>query len=575
MSSAASRSPKGSWCLPVVVFFTVLIWTTFLIQGLPIGDLDDWDHILFAQDVDWKVLVANIIRPWSESPFWYGQGSFEDHVIHERVVPTLILKCVSSVFHLKSFPFYFLYKVLFFAGTTSLLFILLRRVAASGVIAFCGTLFYLFVPVHYLHTLWISDPVTLVHFFVLLGITIYLDIYNNLVVRGSFTRFLVLTLALFLTGWVGIKSKSVGLILPLVIVSHTLTTPQLWKVQKTKTVTLLAVLALIAIQVVPIAHITAHDNTSFLASFRLKNIIRMLLLQSDTTYGNEAIPAFFSLEHIFPASVSRALGFLTLWTIILFSLLYHLRKRGKKLLEQDFFIQNAVIQVALIWILIEISLMGFFLPESRFFSGTFIPITILLTRLVYCVFRAFKWPVQLFVMFFPVCSFFWHGVIENVQHVVWLRIQKGTDYSRFLNVAKAVYHDLYPEAPLDLREIASFYSLKYVPQNWVHKMRMDDVMFYSDFALEDWRKTSTHHVSEIAEYAQGGAQYTATFSNDPYLNMAEFAFLQTISGINADSIFERVTFQLKRKRPRPMHVFKWVGNGHNDREHKSLATETR
>src|SRR3989338_8069511 len=227
----------------IIIFSITLFWIVFLIQGLPLGDLDDWDHILFAQDASWKTLLENIFRPWSASPFWYGQGSFFDHAIHERVIPTFLLKSISSLFGLHSFALFFLYKALFFAGTCTLLFLLLRRMTRSNTFAFCGVLFFALIPVHYFHVLWISDPVTIVHFFVLAGLWAYLKILANVESKGSFQHFIFKCLALLIIGWIGMKSKSPALILPLIVGMHVIWQMQSWKGQRLKWTCLLAVCA--------------------------------------------------------------------------------------------------------------------------------------------------------------------------------------------------------------------------------------------------------------------------------------------------------------------------------------------
>lgn len=201
---------KISLCL---VFLFVFSWVLFLTQGFPMGDYDDWAYVLGAYDTPWPALLKNFLFPWSRTGYWDGQSDRIGAVLHRRIFQSVANKAVSSIFGLQFFPFYIFQKGLFFAGTSVLLFFLLLRLTHSRGLALGGILFYLTVPAHYPHVLWIADPVTMVHFFVLACLTTFLSLWNNFDVPPRWKGVRKRLILLFVLGWVGIKTKEPGLIL--------------------------------------------------------------------------------------------------------------------------------------------------------------------------------------------------------------------------------------------------------------------------------------------------------------------------------------------------------------------------
>ena len=126
----------------VAVFLICFSWILLLTQGLPIGDPDDWDHVLVAQDISWNELATKFVTSWSSSHLWTGQVDRINEMTNRRLFLTIVLKSISSVFGLKSFPFYIFSETLFFSGTTALLFLLLIVLTNSILFSLAGTIFF-------------------------------------------------------------------------------------------------------------------------------------------------------------------------------------------------------------------------------------------------------------------------------------------------------------------------------------------------------------------------------------------------------------------------------------------------
>src|SRR3989338_1759703 len=209
--------PKKKIYLGIIVFLCVVIWMILLTQGMPFYDPDDWDHVLISDDTPWKLMIQNFITPWSTSENWVAQASMMDQVRNKRVFLGIVLKSITGVFGYKFFPYYLFSKVLFFAGTITLLFLILVSLNSSYRYAITGALFYLLVPANYLHALWISVPETMAHFFILLSVYLYLNLGISLDqgnLKFSYWRTLGF---LFIAGWFAMKTKETAVILPLML----------------------------------------------------------------------------------------------------------------------------------------------------------------------------------------------------------------------------------------------------------------------------------------------------------------------------------------------------------------------
>jgi len=231
------------------VFLVTLAWVLLLTQGLQRGDLDEWVLTFISKDTPWKDLLGNFVTPWSKSMFWFNQIDFSDQITYKRIFNGILLKATEAAFGLEFLPYYVVTKMFFFAGTVSLLFLSLFEITKSVRCAALGTVFYVLIPAHYAHVLWIADPVTIVHFFTMLGILAFFHVAQNLNQNGSLKKLKGPLMLLLFAGWFGIRTKEPALILPITVGFYTLVKLSSWKTQKLKIYCIAAIAALIAFQI--------------------------------------------------------------------------------------------------------------------------------------------------------------------------------------------------------------------------------------------------------------------------------------------------------------------------------------
>ena len=539
-----------------ILYFFTFAWIFLLTHGLPIGDVDDWVCIQISENLSWKESVQNLIRPWSKSQFWSNQVDLIDQIAFKRTVHGILLKSASVLFSTRSLAFFIL-KGLFFSGTVAFLFLILIQITRSIWFSLAGVLFFVLVPVHYAHILWASDPATVLHFFIILSVWIFYHVGLNLERRESLRKFLPVFLAFSLTGWLCMKTKEPGLILPLTLGAFVLFHLNSWKSQKLKLVLLFLMLALLSFQIVPIEHLTAGRQV---LRFNFDHLLRMTLRNYGVGYDDEAQTAFLSWEQVWPVSIARTLGFFTLWLLILFIVLYWTQRPGPKNTDQDQtrFLSHPLVQISALWAGIEILLMGLFYPEPRFFSSTMIPITILSVRLIWCVSGQFQKPWKSVLLIAAVASWSWTTLYTNAQHVIWLRQQIGQRVNRYTEAARIVYRDVFPNRSPNLKEIGYFYCPAHFFKMLTHP-RFEDVVFHTDLPFESWNKTKTGTVQEFEQYAKSGAVYQVTYSKDAFAGNPKISILSVVSGVNNESFFEHVLYRLKRKAPHPLYIFKYRG----------------
>lgn len=534
------------------VYLIAFTWILILTQGLPIGDVDDWVLLGITKDLSWNELFHNLLRPWSKSEYWSNQVSLIDQISFKRTVHGILLKIREVTFGVRFFPF-FIMKAFFFSGTVAVLFHILRSISRSLWFALFGILFFVLIPVHYAHILWMSDPATILHFFIILGMWIFYHLVSSLENQYASPRFSLLFGALFLLVWLCMKTKEPGLILPLTLGAFTVIHIPRWRAHPVKLFLLFLILGFLAFQIVPIEHLS--DGRQVL-SFRWPHLARMIFRNYGVGYDDEAASAFFSLDHIWPVSIARTFGFFSLWTLIFFVILYWIGRIRKPEENSAQFLAHPLVRLSAIWAMIEIALMGLFSPEPRFFSSTMIPLTILSVRLVRCASAMLERPWKYFALGAALFAWAWTTFYMNGQHVLWLRQQIGQRVNRYMNTAKIIYKDQFPERPVNWLDIGLFYCPAY-PSKSPMQPKIGSVIFHSELPYEDWNKTKTGSVEEFEQHAQQGAVYDVTFSKDRFTGHPNVKLIATVSGINASSFLERIIYTLKAKKPQPLYIFKY------------------
>lgn len=310
-------------------------------------------------------------RPWSLAPQWDGQTEACDGIHSKRLLLPIMLKLSQRFFGTDPFPMYFLTKGLFFSGCVAIVFLLLIQVVPM-LYAILGSLVFLLVPAHYSHVLWIADTVTMCYFFLFLGIGLFYALQKNILGRGSNKQFAWLLLSLFVTGWIGIKTKEPMLVLAIIVWIFSLLQFRTWKFATAKLLLLNASMVLVAFQIVPITNLSAGSVPSL--QFKWDTLLRLLFQNHDCGYENETVSALFSWGHVFPISVARTLGFFALWAMIISigHLAWQRWIRKERAIVQ--FWDHALVKICSVWLFAELPFLGMFQPDPRYFSGTMAPI---------------------------------------------------------------------------------------------------------------------------------------------------------------------------------------------------------
>ena len=534
-------------------FCLTLAWTVLLFQGLPASDIDDWDKIIMSRETPWSSFASSFLTPWSQSHNWVGQTDRYDEVHYKRIVLPMVLKFSQQCFGLNYFAMYFLTKGIFFAGCVTLTFLMLSQVVPLFY-AVLGTLVFLFVPAHYTHVLWIADTVTLCYFFLFLGIGIFYAIQQHILDRKANGKFAWLLLALFTTGWIGIKAKEPMLVLPIVVFLYSLTCFRSWKQAPAKFLALNAAMALVAFQIIPVMHLNGGAFPSI--HFNVGTIGRLLFQNYECGYDNELVSAFFSWDHVFPVSIARTLGFFMLWSIVITWGIYCWRKyiaKDKNILS---FWGHPIIRICGVWFIAELPFLGMFQSDPRYFSGTMAPIIIIITRLCYCTVKGARrsWGRGLLLLWIFSVGF---NIYETAQNSLSVRIMLGRKLNYFLETSRVILRDINGRKTVDELELGKFYCSLDSYRNRPEAIKSH--LYYAlGLSCDSWNKVKLGQDSldDFELQAKRGYRYYVVFkeldlSGRPGIRQIGFA-----NGLNKDSLLERWLFKKKKKRPAVLHVYK-------------------
>ena len=549
-----SRIRSSSGFIALILFLITFLWILILAQGVPLNDLDDWDHVLAAKDLSWGVLMENLFTPWSKSLYWDGQSNRLNEVTQRRTFLTVVLKFSYSLFGFRFLPFFIFSKAFFFAGSVAILFLLLIKITQSRTFSLGGILFYIMVPAHYIHLLWPTDPICMVHFFILFGLWNYTFLYKNLEENGARSKFLGRLVLFTISGWLGMKTKEPAVILPISLAIYHFFHYRRWSHQKIKLALLFAVLGWLISLLIPIEHLGTYAGNPL--KFHPEIVWRMYLQNYDCGFENESVNAFFSREHVWPVSIARTFGFYLLWALVLSIVLYIITRLRSPKDTSAFWLRQPLVPLSIIWILCEAFFMGNFQPDPRYFSGTMIPLTILSVRLIQCASQRLAGILK--IGFLSVIIFILSStVFENFQHTIFLRIEIGKRGRFFLETAKVLYHDLYPNAPYNLENIMLSGAAAYVPSRNIPRIKRH--IFYSPFGYNLWKKTDERSIETFEKFAKEGAVYDI-YQDQGLPKDPRIKNIAVISPVNEGSLLESIVYSLRRKKIKPLYIDKWIGN---------------
>lgn len=549
---------KKNITLSLLIFLPCFLWIGFLSQGLPVGDPDEWDHLWVAHDVSWKELLINFITPWSTSTAWVGQTDRLNETLHIRIFATIVLKFIESIFGFSPWPLYLFTKAIFFSGTATLLFFLLRQLTQNRWYTLLGLLFYVCVPAHYPHVLWLADSnITIAHFLMILTLTGFLRFHKQLLRNTSCKSLIFSILWIFFSGLIAVKTKEPAVAMPLALTFYCFF---YWKrivspsSHKWLFIVAVAVLIFQTSLIVPIKHVlSSSTQSSFNFHFNVDTILRMLFRNYDCNYDNETHTAFFSLKQLWPVSIARTFGFFLLWCLIGALFLIAVQKLRKK---DRFSKSNPLIPITFLWATIDILFMGFFQPDPRYFSGTMIPLTLLAVRLIQNTIESLTDSLRRAATIVVLFSLT-YSLVGNIPNIFYLRLSIGQRSHRFLGFAEKIAMDYFSNPHLSIPWIGGFAGPQYTPKDFGTSVKLGDLIYFDD--IGGWNRAATGSLDEFRSMAKQGFIYAVTFNEHAFGNHSDLKNLGAVGAINQASLFERFMYKLKKKKPAPLFILKWSG----------------
>ena len=387
------------------------------------------------------------------------------------------------------------------------------------------------------------------HFFILLSVYLYLNLGISLDqgnLKFSYWRTLGF---LFIAGWFAMKTKETAVILPLMLLAFTSFRFRRWSLHKVPLAGLILVLVYLAFLIFPVTNLGMPGTT-----FNWRIPFRLLLRNYNCGYADEPTSAFISFDHIWPVSMARTIGLPLLWIIAVFVFMYWFNRFFRRHVYSIQFLKHPIVGISVFWMLIELFLMGFFQPDPRYFSGTMIPMTILISCLIYCVVHQFQksWFKKIWSCI-VIIVVIW-TLFENFRHVIWRRQQMGQRGNTFMNVAKVIYQDQFPNKPFTMRDLGLYYCPTYVPPP-VTRPHLKKVTYYIGLGYTIWDKADGS-LQEFDRFSKYGVVYYATDNPGELSDQDQVKLLAALPRVNESSLFEFLLYKLKRKKPTPFYVFK-------------------
>jgi len=203
-----------------------------------------------------------------------------------------------------------------------------------------------------------------------------------------------------------------------------------------------------------------------------------------------------------------------------------------------------------------------FQPDPRYFSGTMIPLTIMIAR----IFSTSGALLGGHAKKAYIILLLWSTVFNyhaNIQHVFWLRQMIGQRSHRFFYAAKTIYEDIFPDKKDDVRGVAFYYCTDYCYQQIGKPMkfpRLAEATYYVELGYNAWNKTESPSIEEFERLAQElGTKYYVTHEEGLSEKSERVKLLRALSGVNTSSFLERMLYAIKQKKPGTVYIYKYTG----------------
>lgn len=196
----------------LILFFLSFSINFFLIQGIPffMNGNDTFAHTWIAQSTAWSDLFLGLFTErlsidTNSASLYVGIG--------QRATSFILVKAIVIVDGMASPDFRAVVTIIIFSLNTMFLFLILTYLQVNKVLSFLGALIYATAVPTYSIVNHLIDASVLYHFFTLLCFYLFLTKYLN----QEKTNPIFLSIILFFIALLGIKSKQIGVVIPLVL----------------------------------------------------------------------------------------------------------------------------------------------------------------------------------------------------------------------------------------------------------------------------------------------------------------------------------------------------------------------
>lgn len=551
------KSPTLRYTL--LTFLIVFLWMCFLLKGMTIGDLDDWDHLLTVDQHTLGEILRYLLTPWSTAASWHARADLYSQILHERVFHSFLFKTGIVLWGFQPFLHYALQKAIFFSITTGLYFFLSYRLLRSFLWSSVLTFFFVMLPVNYMHLFWLCDGIVVAHTFILLGVVCYLSLTRySIDTPPSLKTTALVSIALYYFSLFALRTKSPGLILPLTLLTVFLFNFNPIRKKRFFLVALALSLALFAI--IPIKSFALEKKVEGIKSsskiqFNIDQVRRMVLRNDHNEYEPEKTTAFFSLKSDMPVSIARNLGFFLLWLIIA-SILWNYRKRllFSPILSSD---TKVLLRIAIVWMSFEIFFMGFFDTEPRYFSGTMIPITWLASYSLKTALDSLKGIFHKIFTYLLVIVTAYTSLGSHLSHNFFLRMRFSTRYEQVSKAAEIIYQTELKDQNPNPYNLGRFYCL-YCDLSQYQGPRLESWLYYSDIGLAHWQ-ASGGDINNFSVQAHQGKPYYISYDSQKFVQDPNVQLVAQIPPCSKQDIF--CTFLMKIKKKKPSNIFVYRHSG--------------
>ncbi len=366
-----------------IVIISILIFILSLLYGTTYAygsyfDTHGWQDFEFIHDaveMDLKTMVGDLLFPGLD--FFRGAHA---QGVRTRIVEAFVLKGIHAFFGWEPFP-YFFFKVLFIAGTSTIVFLFLYESTSSRFFATSGAFFFISLPSVFSSLLFMYDFGIIAEFFIILSFFLFLkyEMHEEKLSLRNRVGILYLFILSLIT-LLGLKTKASTLIIPAVLFLYLLLFMR-------KRITFYIPYFIFAFLFINPLYPLFHDQGSelgILPKFRFAYIYERLVLNNAWDYNAEqTIPAIFSLKDSLvrmPNTVTASFGFLLFWFLIccVLYLAYTKRKSVKDIFQyvrtNDSlnYVSKEVAFVSLffIWFCIVLFFYQFDVMKNPLYSGT-------------------------------------------------------------------------------------------------------------------------------------------------------------------------------------------------------------